>query len=199
MGRRKKNTGRITVGGNLRRPGITGTQTIVLTQPRRFGIDIADMTAAIHAFENVDYSRRFKLYDLYSDILMDTHLSSVIDKRVEAVLALDIEFQRDGKPDDSINEQLQSPWFRRCIEDILAARWWGFSLMQFYREGPWINYDLIPRKHADPVRRLILRHQTDITGTPWDEYPDLLFVGDKDDMGLLAKAAPWVISMSLRL
>ena len=119
MGRRKKNTGRITVGGNLRRPGITGTQTIVLTQPRRFGIDIADMTAAIRAFENVDYSRRFKLYDLYSDILMDTHLSSVIDKRVEAVLALDIEFQRDGKPDDSINEQLQSPWFRRCIEDIL--------------------------------------------------------------------------------
>jgi len=193
MGRRKKQTGRITVGGNLRRPGITGTQTIVLTQPRRFGIDIADMTAAIHAFENVDYSRRFKLYDLYSDILMDTHLSSVIDKRVEAVLALDIEFQRDGKPDERINEQLQSPWFRRCIEDILAARWWGFSLMQFYREGPWINYDLIPRKHADPVRRLILRHQTDITGTPWDEYPDLLFVGDKDDMGLLAKAAPWVI------
>ena len=177
----------------MRRPGITGTQTIVLTQPRRFGIDIADMTAAIHAFENVDYSRRFKLYDLYSDILMDTHLSSVIDKRVEAVLALDIEFQRDGKPDENINEQLQSPWFRRCIEDILAARWWGFSLMQFYREGPWINYDLIPRKHADPVRRLILRHQTDITGTPWDEYPDLLFVGDKDDMGLLAKAAPWVI------
>jgi phage gp29-like protein len=65
--------------------------------------------------------------------------------------------------------------------------------MQFYREGEWINYDLIPRKHADPIRRLILRHQTDIAGTSWEEYPDLLFVGDKDDMGLLAKAAPWVI------
>lgn len=193
MGRRKKHTGRITVGGNLRRPGITGTQTIVLTQPKRFGIDIADMTAAIRAFENVDYSRRYKLYDLYSDILMDSHLSSVIDKRVEAVLALDIEFQRNGKPDEGINEQIQSPWFRRCVEDILAARWWGFSLMQFYREGQWINYDLIPRKHADPVRRLILRHQTDLTGTPWDEYPDLLFVGSPDDMGLLAKAATWVI------
>lgn len=193
MGRRKKQTGRITVGGNLRRPGITGTQTIVLTQPKRFGIDIADMTAAIRAFENVDYSRRYKLYDLYSDILMDTHLSSVIDKRVQAVLSLDIEFQRGGKPDEGIGEQLHSPWFRRCIEDILAARWWGFSLMQFYREGQWVNYDLIPRKHADPVRRLILRHQTDLTGTSWDEYPDLLFVGSPDDMGLLAKAVPWVI------
>lgn len=193
MGRKKKNAGRITVGGNLRRPGITGTQTIVLTQPKRFGIDIADMTAAIRSFENVDYSRRYKLYDLYSDILMDTHLSSVIDKRIQAVLALDIEFQRDGKKDEAIGEQISSPWFRRCIEDILAARWWGFSLMQFYRDGQWLNYDLIPRKHVDPIRRLIIRHQTDITGTSWDEYSDLLFVGSPDDMGLLAKAAPWVI------
>lgn len=38
-----------------------------------------------------------------------------------------------------------------------------------------------------------MRRQTDITGTSWDEYADLLFVGNKDDLGLLAKAAPWVI------
>lgn len=65
--------------------------------------------------------------------------------------------------------------------------------MQFYRNGEWINYDLIPRKHVDPIRRIIMRHQTDITGTSWDEYPDLLFVGSPDDLGLLAKAAIWVI------
>lgn len=59
--------------------------------------------------------------------------------------------------------------------------------------GEWVDYDLIPRKHADPVRRLILRHQTDITGHSWEEYADLLFVGDPADLGLLAKAAPWVI------
>ena len=38
-----------------------------------------------------------------------------------------------------------------------------------------------------------MRHQTDITGTSWDEYPDLLFIGSPDDPGLLAKAAVWVI------
>ena len=65
--------------------------------------------------------------------------------------------------------------------------------MQFYRKGEWVNYDLIPRKHVDPVRRLILRHQTDTTGTSWDEYPDLLFIGSPDDPGLLVKAAIWVI------
>lgn len=56
-----------------------------------------------------------------------------------------------------------------------------------------MDYNLIPRKHADPIKRIILRRQTDITGIPWEEYPDLLFVGREDDLGLLAKAAPWVI------
>ena len=189
----KTRKGKISVSGNLPRPGQKGPATIVLTQPKRFGIDIADYMQAIRWAENVDYSRRFRLYDLYSDILMDPHLTSVIEKRKNAVLSSVIEFRRDGKPDEKVNEQIRSPWFRRLVSDIIDAKVWGFSLMQFYRRGEWIDYDLVPRKHADPVRRLILRHQTDTTGTSWDEYLDLLFVGSPDDLGLLAKAAIWVI------
>lgn len=191
MSRKKKN--RITAGGNISRPGQTHPTTIRLTQPKRFGIDIADYTQSIRAAENVDYSRRYKLYDLYSDILMDTHLSSVISKRILAVVSAEIEFRKNGVPDKAINEQIRSPWFRRFIKDVMDAQFWGFTLCQFYRDGQWANYDLIPRKHADPVRKIIMRQQTDITGTSWDEYADLIFVGDKDDLGLLAKAAPWVI------
>ena len=187
----KKN--KITVGGNVARPGQRAPRTIVLTQTRRFGIDIADYISSINSFENVDYSRRYKIYDLYADIMMDTHLSSVIDKRVLAVLASDIEFRKNGKIDEEIGQQIRSPWFRHFIEDVMLAKFWGFSLFQFYKDKQWIDYDLIPRKHVDPIRQLILRQQTDITGTPWDEYADLLFVGQPDDLGLLAKAAPWVI------
>lgn len=196
MGKKKNNrnrTGQITVGGNFPQPGQKRPNVIVLTQPKRFGIDIADYTEAVRAAENVDFSRRYKLYDLYADILMDTHLSCVIEKRRNAVLCSDIEFRRNGKSDKAVNSQIHSPWFSRLVTDIIDAKFWGFTLCQFYREGEWVDYDLIPRKHADPVRRLILRHQTDITGTSWDEYPDLLYVGRKDDLGLLAKAAPWVI------
>lgn len=185
--------GKITIGGNIPQQGQQHPNVIVLTQPKRFGIDIADFTSAVRAAEDVDFSRRYKLYDLYADILMDTHLSCVIEKRRNAVLCADIEFWRDGKPDEAVNEQIKSPWFSRLVTDIIDAKMWGFSLCQFYRQGEWVDYDLIPRKHADPVRRLILRHQTDITGTSWDEYPDLLFIGSPSDLGLLAKAAPWVI------
>lgn len=197
MSKRKKNPekrpGIITSGGNIPRPGQSRPNVIMLTQPRRFGIDIADYTAAIKTAENVDFPRRYKLYDMYADILMDSHLSCVIEKRRNAVLCSDIEFRRDGKPDDKINEQIRSPWFSRLVSDIIDSRFWGFTLCQFFKDGEWIDYNLIPRKHADPVRRIILRHQTDITGIAWDEYPDLLFVGRPDDLGLLAKAAPWVI------
>ena len=191
MTKRKKQ--RITASGNVPRPGQKQPAVILLTQPKRFGIDTADFMTAIRAAENVDYSQRAKLYDLYSDILLDAHLTSVIEKRKNAVLCSDIRFQRDGVPDEQINEQIQSPWFNRMISDLLDAKFWGFSLLQFYRNGEWVNYDLIPRKHVDPVRRQILRQQTDITGTSWDEFADLLFAGSSDDLGLLAKAAPWVI------
>lgn len=184
---------RITASGNVPRPGQKQPAVILLTQPKRFGIDTADFMAAIRAAENVDYSQRSRLCDLYSDIMLDAHLTSVIDKRKSAVLCSDIRFQRNGVPDDNINEQIQSPWFNRMISDLLDAKFWGFSLLQFYRNGQWVDYDLIPRKHVDPVRRLILRQQTDITGTSWEEFPDLLFAGTPDGLGLLAKAAPWVI------
>ena len=183
----------ITAGGNVPRPGQSGPNVIVLTQPKRFGKDISDYTSAIKAAENVDFPQRSKLFDLYEDILLDTHLTSVVEKRRAAALCSPILFRRNGKPDKQVNEQIRSPWFRSLISDIIDAQFWGFSLCQFYRDGQWVNYNLIPRKHVDPTRRLILRRQTDITGIFWDEYADLLFIGKPDTLGLLAKAAPWVL------
>ena len=169
--RKNNKAGIITVGGNFTLPGQKRPNVIVLTQPKRFGLDISDYMAAVRVAENVDFSRRYKLYDLYEDILMDTHLSCVLEKRKNAVLCSNMEFRVDGKPDDKINEQIQSPWFNRLVGDILDAKFWGFSLCQFYKLQEWVDYDLVPRKHVDPVRELILRHQTDITGHSWNEYP----------------------------
>lgn len=186
--------GIITVSGNIPRPGQSAPGVVVLTAPRRFGIDIADYTAAVRQAESVDLPSRTRLYDLYADILMDSHLSSVVDKRINAVLATPVAFMRaDGTPDDAVNGQIAAPWFNRLVRDILEARLYGFSLMQFFRVGEWVDYHLIPRKHACPVRQIIKRNQFDQSGPAWEEYPGLLFVGDPQDLGLLAKAAPWVI------
>ncbi len=186
--------GMITTSGIMPHPGQSAPGVVILTAPRRFGIDIADYMQAVRSAENVDKPSRTSLYDLYTDILADTHLSSVIDKRVNAVLATGIEFRKkDNTPHERINEQIRSPWFSRLVHDILMSRFWGFSLFQFYRDGDWVDYNLIPRKNACPVRRIIKHLQSDQHGHPWSEYPRLLFVGEPEDLGLLAKAAPWVI------
>lgn len=184
----------ITTGGLRPVPGQKAPVTIILTQPRKFNIDIADYVAAVHSAENIDYYRRTKLYDLYDDIMLDSHLESVINRRRSAVNSSQIVFLKNGAPDDAVNDQLRSPWFDTLVADIVDARFFGFSLMQFRRDSHgWISYDLIPRKHADPVRREILHLQGSLSGTPWDEFPNMLFVGQARGLGLLAKAAPWVI------
>ena len=94
---------------------------------------------AVRAFENVDYSRRFRLYDLFSDILMDTHLTSVIEKRKNAALASSIEFRRNGKPDEKVNSR-SGPMVPEVHRDILDAKFWG-SHSCSSTQGEWVNYD----------------------------------------------------------
>ena len=184
--RRRTKTGNITKpitsGGLFNQPA--GGNTIILTQARRWQMDISHYMKAVTEAERIDFPNRARLYDLYDTILLDTHLSSVLEKRKSAVLSSQIEFSRDGKPDKAIGEMLESPWFLDFLSDLLDTAWWGGSLFQFgIDEGGWLSYDLIPRKHVDPIRKLILRMQTDIHGTAWDEYDNLLFVGKPRALG----------------
>lgn len=187
---RTKTEKRITEGSNVTRPGAT----VILTQVQRFGITLEDYMKGVRSFENVDFTQRVKIYDIFSDSLMDPHLFSVVQKRKSGVLGRKIEFRRNGVADDKVNEQLASPWFQRFREDALDAQYWGFTLVQFYRnEKGWIDYYMVPRKHVDPVLRLIKTRQNDINGESFDEYADLLMIQGKEPMGILAKCAPYVI------
>ena len=186
--RKSANKQRITQGGNAH-PG-----TLVITQPRRFGIGLDTYMDAIRSAENVDYTRRSNLYDIYNDTLLDPHLFSVAQKRKAGTLKRRIEFRREGVPDDKVNGQISSPWFLRFIEDALDAQFWGFTLVQFYiNDKGWIDYFHVPRKHVDPVLGLIKRRQSDTIGIPFTDYPDLLMVKGKEPLGILARTAPYVI------
>ena len=188
--RTRKPQQRITEGSNVTRSG----STIILSQPQRFGIGLDDYMTAIRNAENVDFTQRVKLYDIYSESLMDPHLFSVVQKRKSGVLGRKIEFRRNGVADDKVNVQISSPWFLRFLEDALDAQYWGFTLVQFYiNEKGWIDYYLVPRKHIDPVLNIIKKRQSDVTGESFDEYADLLMIRGKEPLGILARTAPYVI------
>lgn len=190
MARKKE----ISISGNMPLPGRNTPGTVIITAPRLFMKDMADYMQAVRGANNVDFTQRTRLYDLYEDILIDGHTGSVIEKRKSAVQCSQIEFRRNGVPDEGINTLLRSPWFYRFIGDLIDSDFWGFSLFQFYKDGSgWMDYRLVPRKNYDPVRGLIKHRQEDTTGEPLENYHTMLFVGERRSLGRLARIAPYVI------
>ncbi len=193
MAKRNKKDRRIVAGGQVNRQP---DQTIIIQAPRRGGLDVSAYMTSIKNAENIDFPRRSKLLDLYEDVKIDSHLFAVLRKQKAAILASQIQFTRDGEVDEKIKEHIQSPWFSNFIEDIIDDEWIGVggSLFQFYTDdNGWITYQLIDRKHVDASRRAILMHQEDIIGDSWDEFRNLLYIGNPHQIGNLAVPAFWVI------
>lgn len=194
MARKQRN---ITSGGITQQQGLRSDYTrldIILQSPELFHFDIRSYMSSLTSAKAIDCYSRARLYDMYESALLDLHLTGVINKRLVGVSRIPIEFRRDGAPDNKVNVHLRSPWFRSFVKDVLWSKFWGFSLFQFYKDGDWISYDLIDRKHYDPVRKEILRYETDNSGIPLEEFRNMLYVGDGPrELGLLAKILPMVL------
>ncbi len=187
----KENKRQITQGSRLMHP----MPLLRMTQDRHFGIGLQEWKNAITSAENVDFPQRTRLLDIYSDMLLDSHLTSVIEKRRSNVTSAPITFiKADGTTDQRIADVTAAPWFDQFLKDVLDARFFGFSLFQFDTDSDgYPTCQMVRRKHVDPIRRLILAEQYDHDGMPFDDFYNLLMVGNPYDLGLLVKAARYVI------
>lgn len=170
--------------------------TVILQSPELFHFDIRRYMAGLQSASAIDFYNRAELYDIYHSVLTtDGHLGGIVDKRLSAVARERFEFQRDGKPVDEVNEQIRSPWFRRFIKESINSKLWGFSLFQFSRdENGWITFDLIDRKHFDPVKKQVLRYEMDVEGAPLELFSNCLLVcDDPRGLGKLATCAPYAL------
>ena len=196
MNRKKKNSpkqGKIIQGGMLVPQGMRQPD-IVLQMPEIFMFDMNAYMQSVKAARGIDFSNRARLYDMYDSASLDLHLSGVIAKRMRGVTKIPIEFRRNGVPDDAINNQIKSPWFKQLRKDLVMSEFWGFTLVQFYlNEEGNIHYDLINRKHYDPIHRKLLKYQGSMDGVPIDDFPDMLFVGSERDLGIYAELLPAVL------
>ena len=196
MNRKKKNSpkqGKIIQGGMLVPQGMRQPD-IVLQMPEIFMFDMNAYMQSVKAARGIDFSNRARLYDMYDSASLDLHLSGVIAKRMRGVTKIPIEFRRNGVPDDAINNQIKSPWFKQLRKDLVMSEFWGFTLVQFYlNEEGNIRYDLINRKHYDPIHRKLLKYQGSMDGVPIDDFPDMLFVGSERDLGIYSELLPAVL------
>lgn len=194
-----------------RKKAATPTSVVVhninIRAPYRRTQDIENWKSAIKTFENEVNPSRLKLYDLYEDICLDGQIESVWGKRLDWVLSKEIVYVGpDQKEDESIGKLLNSPDMRGIIKELMNTVAWGYTLIQinnvYYDETEecWkIDYDLIPRKHVHPEKnfRCISKDQNIASRDflymeePFRRY--MIWAGDEKDMGLLVKAAQYVI------
>lgn len=194
MKEKRKNARKRIIQGGLVDVRNTRQPDVVLQMPEIFYFDMNAYINSVKSALNIDFTNRVRLYDMYESSMLDLHLSGVLDKRLRGVTKIPIEFRRNDQPDEAMNAQLRSPWFKELRKDLIMSHFWGFTLVQFYLdEDGNIRYDLINRKHYDPIHRKLLKYQGSIDGISIDEFPNTMFVGSERKLGIFAELLPAVL------
>lgn len=176
------------------------TQTQALTKK-----DIRNWRNAWQMAINVEQPVRALLYDIYTDVEIDMHLTGCVGQRKGFVQKKSFMLvDTNGKKDDKATELLESSWFKTLISHILDSRYWGHSLIQLgdivTEDGrkKYRSVELVPRKHVVPEYGVIIREQGDEWQTGYDyRNSDLsewvIEAGNPKDLGLYLKAATQTI------
>jgi len=168
--------------------------------PSRVSIEMSVFKAAVMSAGNTDNPNRIRLYQIYAQILQDSHLYSQIRTAKLSVMKSDFELLKNGKPDEAAKELLSAGWFDRFIDLALDAEFWGHSLIEFgllNAEGKFDSVSLIPRPNVRPEFATVVMLAGDEKGIVYEgEQTEwaLIEIGERFDLGLLEAAAREVIT-----
>lgn len=144
---------------------------------------------------NPEDPRWFLFQDLIDDIVIDAHLSSVIGIRKSATLNHRY-YVYDKNSSEQLDEQtnfLNSKWFYDFISDALDAINKKYTVLQMFRVGDTVKYDLIPRRNICPqLKRIYL----EVSGSKFIDYstiPNVVEIVHNSKFGLINDVAPNVI------
>jgi phage gp29-like protein len=199
------------------KPGVTkkagSTEGLVIQNftvarpPVRTKFDLGDWRdALIHA--EAPGGNRVSLYDLYTDVLLDPHLTSQWGKLVMSITNNDWQFVTDdGKEIPEIQDMLDSPEFEILLTEIVNSEAWGISVFELGKEKLFqlgktvsrLSIYSVPRKHIRPKEGVIVKEQFDAAGIAGVFYREGQYanyvaeIGSHDNLGLILKATPYVL------
>jgi len=111
---------------------------------------------ALDSAESMDNPNRYNLLELYEDILRDTHLSSAIRARKANVLGLNYSLIKgNGKADKKATEMLYATWFKKFLNYVIDAKFYGFTLVELINKNGTLDVNLIPRVNVIPESEMI--------------------------------------------
>lgn len=172
---------------------------IIEQAQRKTRQDISAWRKAISSAEDPINPDRQQLYALYSDVMLDSHLSGIWEHgrkaRVFAQTFHVVDWST-GEVDEDMTQALTAPWAFELMGHIMDSRMYGHSLVELDRMVPNVNVKdvfLIPRTHVIPERGLVVVKPGDKKGIEYRDLDMVVEVGGSRDLGLLVKAAPMMI------
>jgi len=156
---------------------------------------------------NFENPKRFALYEIYDyTTMIDTHVTGVANRIKMNIMRRAFKL-KDLKGTENLETTniLETTWFKKFMSLAIDASLYGHSLIELtgINTLPQIKFDkvsLIPRLHVCPEYGVLLREFTDEPtkkGIPYREGDIANWcveVGEPDDLGLLLKVTPHVIS-----
>lgn len=167
--------------------------------------DIGTWRSALLQAESVINPNRTNLYRLYKDLILDAHLSACISTRKNQVLQSEfIVCDEKGNEIEDKTKLLQNKWFYDFVNHSLDSLFYGHSLIQFHSlvNDIFKAVELVPREYVKPEYHLVVPNPGMTTGTnyldsPYDKW--VIGVGETLNLGLLAKAAPYILWKKLAM
>lgn len=171
---------------------INNMPIILRNVDRTLARDVSSWWDALQQAEKVIYPNRTRLYDVYKTVVLDGHLSGIIEKRISSIINKKVCFKKDGEEQEDFDSLTDSAAFRKLMRELMWSKFWGISGMEFL-PGPELEFRCIPRKHIKPEKKMITKEQNDYTGFSYEGIWNIWVVGEADDYGILMRCSPYVI------
>lgn len=161
--------------------------------------DIASWQSALRAAVNIDNPRRARLQNLYSDIMLDAHLTSQYELRKQKMFSTPGVLKRDGEVDQQYTDLISnSQWRAKLDSYAFDSELFGPTVIEFVTDKSGnLDVMLIPRTNVVPEQGLILLKEDDTKGIEYRNVREygtwLLEFGNPTNLGLLNKAIPHVL------
>lgn len=183
----------------IKKSGKNYVATIAPKTISRTRQDIKNWNDALNLANNVDQPKRYPLYNLYDNILVDLHLQSQINNRLLKSLSQSFIFKdAGGKLNQELTDLFQNKrWVYQINKAILETRFYGHSLGEFDYVNNELVYNLIPRQNIDPNGGHIYYDYADDKKIAYREQKEygswLIEFGNGKDFGLLNGCVPHVL------
>ena len=179
-----------------------GSDLITRIQPSqlvRSNSDVKKWRTALQIAESTIRPDRTELIRIYKDVVLDAHLSSVMQQRTNKVLSRSFKItDSNGDTDQEKTALLSSAWFERFMRFALDAKYYGFSLIEFgnLTNDAFDSVEIVPRQYVCPEKGVVFTNlgranSINYTRPPYSNWA--LFVGEKKDFGLLNIATPIIL------